>query len=729
MQERVEPTSPSAIKTVRMRRAGRAFAWLVVVALVVAGGATVGATFYAKSLLGSDPEIWRKVSWRVKLFAQKATGGVTDLSWTELLHMTRHEGGFGLEGIPTYALSAEGSVHNPFITPDDFHAGESLFRENCAVCHGGKGTGGHGPTLNRPGLKHGDSDLTIYKVLRDGISNTPMVPVPLDFTERWQVVGYVRALQLQNLARTNNEKASLDIRVSADQLLTAGSRTDEWLTHSGSLDGRRHSALTELTPANVAQLQLRWVQQFDASEPKIEATPLVVNGVIFTTISPAGVVALDARSGNVLWRHSRDLPSDIPACCGRVNRGLAVLGNVLFWGTLDGYLVALDANTGNVLWQTEVASIADGYTMTGAPLVANRLVVVGVAGGEYGIRGFLAAYDAETGKQAWKFLTIPGPGEPGHETWENDAWKTGGGPTWNTGSYDPALDLLFWGVGNPAPDFAGDVRPGDNLFTNSVIALQASSGKLVWHFQFTPHDEHDWDAAQTPILAELPINGTTQKVICWANRNGFYYVLDRATGKFLTGVPFVEQNWTEGLDATGRPLVGAKGASTTGQLVRPGVIGGTNWQNPAYDAKRGLVFVPATEGASVFTKSENPKRGKQGNYEASAGAQDASTTMPVVRALDAATGARKWEHFTPRIEGDFLNYSGLLATEGGLVFGASAGYLFALDSTTGQELWRVFLGSGTRAPPISFTVDGRQVILVSAGRAMFMFALGGAPSP
>jgi alcohol dehydrogenase (cytochrome c) len=556
-----------------------------------------------------------------------------------------------------------------------------------------------------------------------------MVPVPLGFKERWQVVGYVRALQLQNPNRPANATAPLDIRVSADSVLAAGRKTDEWLTYSGSLDGQRYSRLTELTPSNVSQLQLRWVHQFDSSEPKIEATPLVVNGAIFTTEPPSTVVALDAKSGNVIWRYQRNLPSDLPVCCGRVNRGLAVLGGLLFWGSLDGYLIALEAKTGKVMWQTQVANTSDSYTLTGAPLVVNRLVVVGVAGGDYGIRGFLAAYDSETGQQAWKFLTIPSPGDPGHETWKNDAWRTGGGPTWNTGSYDPSLGLLYWGVGNPAPDFSGDVRPGDNLFTNSVIALQASSGKLAWHFQFTPHDEHDWDSAQTPILADLSINGTKHQVICWANRNGFYYVLDRATGKFLTGVPFVEQNWTEGLDSAGRPLAGKQGISGSGQLIRPGVIGGTNWQNAAYDEKRGLIFVPATEGAAVFTKSANPKRGDQGNYEASAGAQDASTTMPVVRALDASTGARRWEHFSPRIEGEPLNYSGLLATEGGLVFGASAGYVFALDSTTGRELWRVFLGSGTRAPPISFTVDGRQVIVVSAGRALFMFGLGDTTSP
>lgn len=717
-----------------MRRTTRKLAWLAIVFLVIAAaaaGAMVVATYHVKSLLGQEStteDAWEKVSWRAKIFTQKLTGGLPDFSWNELLQMTRQAGGFGLGGISMHGMSLEGAVHNRYVTPDDLAAGERIFRENCVVCHGGEGKGGHGPALNHSGLKHGDSDLAIYKVVRDGVPDTAMVPVALSFIERWQVVAYIRALQLKSVAHAENKAPALDIKVSPEQILAAGTKTDEWLTYSGSLDGRRFSRLTELTPANVSQLQLRWVHQFDTPEPTIEATPLVINGVMFLTEPPSSVVALDVKTGKVIWRYSRNLPSDLPACCRRVNRGLAILGNSLFWNTLDGYLFVLNANTGEVKWQTEVAKPSEGFTMTGAPLIANRLVVVGVAGGEYGIRGFLSAYDSETGQQRWKFLTIPGPGEPGHETWENDAWRTGGGPTWITGSYDPSLDLVYWGVGNPAPDFQGDVRPGDNLFTNSVIALRASTGKLAWHFQFTPHDEHDWDSTQTPVLADLLIDGAQRPVMCWANRNGFYYVLDRTTGKFLTGVPFVEQNWTKGLDANGRPqLVESKGVSTTGQLVRPGVVGGTNWQNTAYDEKRGFIFIPATEGAAVFTKSEEPKRGDSGSFLGSAGAEHEST-KPVIRALDPATGARRWEYFSPRIEGDPLNYSGLLATEGGLVFGSSGGYFFALDSTTGRELWRVSLGSGTHAAPISFTVDGRQVIVVSSGRAVFMLGLGEQPA-
>jgi alcohol dehydrogenase (cytochrome c) len=346
-----------------------------------------------------------------------------------------------------------------------------------------------------------------------------------------------------------------------------------------------------------------------------------------------------------------------------------------------------------------------------------------MAGGDYGTRGFLAAYDPATGRQRWRFNTIPGPGEPGHETWGGtNAWMTGGGATWITGSYDPELDLIYWGIGNPAPDFSGETRPGDNLYTNSVVALRGATGKLAWHFQFTPHDEHDWDATQTPILTEVTIGGVTRKVLCWANRNGFYYVLDRATGEFLTGVAFVEQNWAKGLDPKGRPILVNPDSSSAGRLTKPGHTGGTNWQNPAIDEKLGLFFVPATESVSVFTKSSDflPRDIRRGQFLSSGATTPESPTL-VVRALDVATGTRKWEYYAPPMEAQY--YSGLLATGGGLVFGAHGGYVFALESATGKEAWRILLGGDSRAAPISFTVDGKQVIAISVGRSLFLFGL------
>ena len=488
-----------------------------------------------------------------------------------------------------------------------------------------------------------------------------MAPVALSNQERWQVIGYLRALQFAASSRYANSLRPIDFHVSADQIRTAGSTQDQWLTYSGTLDGRRYTPLNEIKPQNVSRLRLRWIRQFGTSTERIESTPIVVGGFVFATQPPSDAAALDVRTGDVRWTYKGSVPDNLPIDTVASNRGLAVLGNTLFLEKLDCSLVAINATNGSVTWQTKVCKPSDDYTMTGAPLIVNGLVIVGVAGGEYGARGFVAAYDAETGQQRWKFNTIPGPGEIGHDTWKNDAWQSGGGTTWLTGSYDPSLDLLYWGVGNPAPGFNGDVRPGDNLFTCSVIALHAGSGKLAWYFQFTPHDEHDWDAAQTPILADLVIKGVLRRVLCVANRNGFYYVLDRTTGEFLVGVPFVEENWANGLDSAGRPSLTSHAELTSaGRLTKPGSGGGINWQNSAFDSKRGLIFVPATEGASVFTKSPNPRRGNHGFYPGSSGTAGDYDQESVVRALDATTGLKKWEHFSPP-GGKEHGYSGLLS--------------------------------------------------------------------
>lgn len=677
------------------------------------------------------PKGWtgKQVAWRARLFTKKAEGQVPGLSWHELWFMTHVRGGFGLEEFADLGFSLDGAVQSPFSTSEDTQAGSRIFAEKCVVCHGDGGRGGVGPALNHAGLSHGDSDLAIYKVVRDGIPQAGMPRFAMSTQERWQVVGYLRTLQLHEASQSAEALASADIQVSSAQIRAAGSSTDQWLTYSGSLDGHRYTPAAEITKENVSRLRLRWIHQYETTEfEKAESTPIVVGGVIFMTEPPSNAVALDAGSGAVRWQYRRSLPDKIPTCCGRVNRGLAVWGDSVFLGSLDCYLVALDVRTGVVDWQSQVCDNSSGYAMTGAPLIVNNSVVVGVTGGEYGARGFVAAYDAKTGRLHWKFNTVPGPGEFGHDTWKNDAWKTGGAPTWVTGSYDSTLDLIYWGVGNPSPEFQGDVRSGDNLFANSVVAIHASTGKLAWYFQFTPHDEHDWDATQTPIIADIPIKGVLRRVLCIPDRNGFYYVLDRATGEYLVGVPFVEENWAQGLDSKGRPILtsGAE-ASASGRIVRPGAGGGINWQNTAFDKKSGVIFVPATEGASIFTKAEHPERGDLGFYPGSSGGDYVVPEEHVVRALDAGTGAKKWERWErtlPNAKKSLARgYSGLLATGGGLVFGASGGFVFAIDSSTGMELWRTFLGGDTYSPPISFTVDGHQVILISAGRSLFMFGL------
>jgi alcohol dehydrogenase (cytochrome c) len=677
-----------------------------------------------------------RVYWRLQFYLRKATGGVFDLSWGEVikgtwpgrqLKGTWPGSGFITGKVVTEGRSLSAAVVNPLDSPDDHAKGKELFFHNCAACHGSDGKGGHAPSLARANYSVGASDLALYKVLRDGIPGTAMAGFDFSIEERWQLVGFLRSLDQRTGSRTRALDRTPPVDVSWQALLTAQSRTDEWLTYSGAFDGWRHSPLAEITPANVSGLKLRWAHQFGSEDGVIQATPIVTNGTIFISEPPNNVVALEAATGREIWRYVRRLPDKLPICCGRVNRGLAILGNRLFLGTLDAQLVALDAHTGDVEWETQVAAPGDGFTITGAPLAVRDAVLIGVSGGEFGIRGFLSAYDAHTGELRWRFHTIPGPGEFGHETWENGSWQTGGGPTWIAGSFDPELNLVYWGVGNPAPVYAREARPGDNLFTNSVVALNATTGELAWHFQFTPQDDHDWDSNQTPVLADLMIDGSLRKTICWANRNGFYYVLDRTNGQFLRGVPFVEVNWASGLDNHGRPiLTEAATISTTGTLTKPWVGGGTNWLPPSYDPTSGTFLVHATQGASIYTKapSHQVRRGPGGLYVGS-GSAAAEPAVNMVKALDAATGATRWEYVSPKQQqADLdLTYGGVLSTAGGVVFSTSAGVVFALDAATGKELWRAGLGGPTQATPISFAINGRQVVAVAAGRTLFIFGL------
>ncbi len=728
---RTELVDPAGAAAPRIRRRRRRFAILAGVILfgIICAVAADRQLSHRRSSLGaasmSTEQIWNDVSCRLRLYAQKAKGDIPELSWTELWQLTLPGTGF----ICAEGASLEASLQFSTIAGEgDRRAGARIFGERCAVCHGANGTGGPvGPSLARSEYIHGDSDFAIFQNLRHGIPGTAMPAADLPVRTLLPVIAYVRRLQTQSAEGQTAETPRPAIRVSDERLLAAGTRTDEWLTYSGSYNGWRHTSLAEVTPANVARLQVRWIKQFDITDQNIEATPLVIDGMIFIAADGAHVLALDAKTGHKIWQYSRPVPADLPLEAGLANRGLAVHGGTLFFGSPDGYLIAINAGDGKLIWQKPVASSADGYSISGAPLVVNHSVIVGVSGGEFKMRGFLAAYDVSTGRQQWKFDTIPGPGEIGHQTWENDAWRTGGGATWITGSYDPSTDLLYWGVGNPSPAFLGDVRPGDNLFTASVIALHASTGKLAWYFQFTPHDDHDRDAAQTPVLADLLIGGKLRKTICWPNRNGFYYVLDRVTGQFLTGVPFVTVDWAKGLSPAGRPILAdAPTISTAGRSTRPGIGGGTNWENPSFDPKRGSIFIPATESSSVFTKLPPDRVVDSGRNRMSVGSgwsQVTSATREVV-ALDAATGHRKWAYTAPADKGTRdLTYGGLLSTAGGLVFGASGGVLFALDADTGRELWHVTLGGATKAAPVAFTVDGREVIAVSAGRSLFVFGL------
>ena len=398
----------------------------------------------------------------------------------------------------------------------------------------------------------------------------------------------------------------------------------------------------------------------------------------------------------------------------------ALLDDMVFVATLNAHLVALDAVSGAVRWDVAVADNTLGYSITSAPLAIDGKVLIGVSGGEAGIRGFLDAYDAKTGARAWRFYTVPGPGEPGHGSWAGDSWKTGGAPTWLSGSYDPELKLVYWGVGNPSPDWNGDGRQGDNLYSCSLVALDAATGALRWHFQFTPHDTHDWDANQIPVLLDAPVDGRPRRLVVTANRNGFYYVLDRMTGEFLRGTAYATQTWARGLDPRGRPLaIPGMEPSDTGTLVWPSLQGATNWFSPSLDEPRGLFFVPVREMGSRYFKADvDYEPGKPflgGGEEVETG----DTVYGAVRALDMLTGERRWEH---RLLSPL--WAGLMSTASGLVFGSTnEGNVFALDSTTGATLWDFQTGGQCMANPMAFEADGREHVAASCGQALFVFSL------
>jgi alcohol dehydrogenase (cytochrome c) len=526
--------------------------------------------------------------------------------------------------------------------------------------------------------------------------------------------------------------ASLSAQVSFDRLLKAGNEPNNWLTYSGSMMSQRHSSLTQINPQNVKNMELQWVFQARSLE-KFEATPLVVDGILYTVQAPNDVVALDAVTGRIFWIYSYAPALDARPCCGRVNRGLAILGDTLFMGTIDAHLIAIDAKNGRPLWNVTVAKSAAGYALTHAPLVVKDKVIVGTAGGEFGVRGFIAAYDAKTGKEAWRFYTIPGPGEPGHETWAGDSWKYGGGSVWMTGSYDPALNLTYWGIGNPGPDYSGDVRLGDNLYSDSVVALDADTGKLKWYYQFSPHDEFDYDSVQVPVLADMDWQGRPRKVMLWANRNGFMYALDRTTGQFLLGKPFVQVNWATGFDEKGRPMrAPGKLPTPEGTLIYPGNQGGTNWYSPSFSPHTGLFYIPVWENySSVFIKAPveyeegrrfmgaSPRsiigglRGPQMNTRKD------NEGFGAVRAFDPKTGEKKWEFKMADVTD-----GGILTTASDLLFsGGREGYFFALDARSGQLLWKSAVGGAVASGPMSYSVGGKQYVAVSAGSSLFVYAL------
>ena len=525
---------------------------------------------------------------------------------------------------------------------------------------------------------------------------------------------------------------SLSAQVTFDRLLNASKEPQNWLTYSGTMMSQRYSALDQITPQNVKNLELKWVFQARSLE-KFEATPLVVDGVMYTVQAPNDIVALDPVTGRVFWTYTYAPSPAARPCCGRVNRGVAIAGDTLFMGTLDAHVIAIDAKTGHLLWNTTVARPEAGYAMTHAPLVIKDKVIMGVAGAEFGIRGFIAAFDIKTGKELWRFYTIPGPGDPGSETWGGDSWKNGGGSVWLTGSYDPALNLTYWGIGNPGPDYNGDERPGDNLYTSSVVALDPDTGKIKWHYQFSPHNEFDFDAVQVPVLADINWQGRARNVMLWANRNGFFYVLDRATGQFLLGKPFVEVNWAKGFDEKGRPMpVPGKVPTPEGTVIFPGNSGGTNWYSPSFSPRTGLFYIPTwvnysstyIKGKAEYEEGKRfagiPPRSLIGGLQgARINNRKEDEGYGAIRAIDPMTGDRKWE-----FRMNDVTDAGVLTTASDLLFsGGREGYFYALNARDGELLWKANLGGDVAAGPMSYSVGGKQYIAISAGSGLFVYGL------
>ena len=505
-------------------------------------------------------------------------------------------------------------------------------------------------------------------------------------------------------------------QVTFERLVNSAKEPQNWMTYSGDYSGRRFSALDQINVTNAHTMVAKWVYQTGATG-KLEATPLVVDGILYATAQDDRAFALDARTGRPIWMYQRQVPGDIRPCCGHVNRGLAILGDKVFLGTLDAHVIALDAKTGAVVWDVVAADYRTGHSFTVAPLAVKGLIVIGISGGEYGVRGFIDAYDADTGERKWRFYTVPGPGEPGHESWEGDSWKVGGAPAWNTGTYDAVTNQIFWPTGNPAPSNRGAGRAGDNLYSNSLLALNADTGKMNWYFQFTKHDEHDWDATQVPVMIEA----AGKHLIAQANRNGFFYVLDRTTGKLVSANSYGKITWSDTKDAEGRP-VAKKEASPTleGHTVCPGALGTTNFMAPTYSPQTGLFYVTARDQCDIFSTAPQPYEAGHAYYgSAYFPSEEAEPYRGFLKAIDPATGEIKWkfEHTSP-------TWSGVLSTAGGLVFtGDAEGNFIAFAAAAGETLWHFQMGGAVYAAPMAFAVDGKEYVAIAAGSAVYAFGL------
>jgi alcohol dehydrogenase (cytochrome c) len=630
--------------------------------------------------------------------------------------------------------------------------GQTIFVERCAVCHGANATGGTASASILPRIAALD-DPSLERAIREGVPTRGMPAFALQRTEMIALIAYLRTLgapaprgrreRLEPLHVQTTTGESLDglvirqsfedlqlrlpdgtvrlLRRSGDRFRPVSSDTD-WPSYDGDVRGYRYTTLSEVGPANVAQLAPRWIFTVADTSP-LETTPVVSDGILFVT-SGNQCYALDAGTGRQIWRFSRPLTKGLVGnAAGGINRGVAVDRIHVYMTTDHAHLLALDRKTGEVAWETVMADSRENYSATAAPLVAAGLVIAGTAGGDGGARGFLAAYEPRTGKEVWRFWTTPAPGEPGAETWDGPAILHPGAVTWLTGSYDPELETLYWTTGNPGSDLNGDVRKGDNLYSDSVLVLDVHTGRLKWYYQFTPHDLWDWDAQAPLALIDAEWEQQPRKLLVQANRNGFFYVFDRTNGKLLLGRRFAEKlTWADGIGADGRPILRPnQEPSEAGTRVCPSLIGATNWWSTSYLPQTGLYYVQTLESCGVFTKRE--EEWTSGRVYMGGGTSNAPDTKPqkILRALDIRSGRVAWE--LPQV-GDGSTRSGTLATASGLVFfGEDSGAFMAVDAASGKPLWHFQTSQTLRASPMTYAFDGHQFVVIAAGPNVIAFGL------
>ncbi len=646
--------------------------------------------------------------------------------------------------------------------------GKQLFDAQCATCHGVDGRGGErGPDIATARRASRPVEETA-RIITEGIPAGGMPPSNLGVEQVTLVARYLRALAesareprtfprvrlalrdgraveglVQNESNFDLQLLTTDGNLASFTRDEIGMRNDlgrgtmpnleprevadhwkpgDWPTYNGHPSGNRHSLLAQITPANVAQLGLKWV--FQAGNARnLRTTPVVVDGVMYVT-APNEVWALDARSGRQIWHYGRPrTPGVIGDAGAGVNRGVAVRGDRLYVVTDDARLLALHRANGQLLWDVVMADYKQHYGATSAPLVVHNLVISGVSGGDEGVRGFLAAFDASTGKEVWRFWTVPAPGEPGSETWKGRAIEHPCAATWLTGSYDAQTNLLFWTTGNPCPDYNGSERVGDNLWSNSVLALEPKTGKLRWSYQFTPHDLNDWDSVQTVVVADVEFRGATRSLLMQANRNGFFYVLDRETGKLLLAQPFIKKlTWASGIGDDGRPQrIAGVAPSVQGTVVCPSVVGATNWMSPAFDPDTGLYYVMALERCNIFRRSALWFRPGESFYGGGTQNVPGETGQKYLRAIDVQTGKIRWEY--PQT-GSANTWGGVLSTATGVVFFAEdSGAFAAVDAQSGKLLWHFQVNATWRGSPMTYMVGKQQFVAVAGGGDILAFGL------